>query len=205
MIAIKVRREPPSAGYDLVAPAILPKEEALSDAHGEALYVGLAPERNPDALAARPAVAAVAGAIPQETSPADPVLETTVWPAPTRGPGMTPGRIPAGIEFGREARWHSRFRGRGEVSTQEGKMALAQLAREELSVAVNVRHFWGEQCATRSRAVREFLGTVSGSPLLKNRVESLACLGEEGGPAPGDFRLLCFAEDPKATGDHGYL
>lgn len=128
-----------SAGYESIAPATLPTEETLSGSHDEAFYVSLALERNPNVLAARRAVAAVTETIPQETSLADPMLQSTVWPDPAHSPQMTSGRVPVGIEFRQEVPWLSKLRVRGEVAEQEAKMALAQLARDELSVAEQVR------------------------------------------------------------------
>jgi outer membrane protein TolC len=128
-----------AAHFEAAGPATLAAEEALSGPHDEAFYLALALERNPNVLAARRAVAAVVEAIPQETALADPMLQATVWPDPARSPQMVSGRIPAGIMFRQEVPWLAKLRVRGEVAEQEAKMALAQLAREELSVAEQVR------------------------------------------------------------------
>jgi outer membrane protein TolC len=128
-----------SAGAEPVAPATLPAEDALSGPHDEAFYVTLGLERNPNVLAARRAVAAVAETIPQQTSLADPMLQATVWPDPARSPQYVSGRVPTGVMARQDVPWLSKLRVRGEVAEQEAAMALAQLAREELAVVEQVR------------------------------------------------------------------
>ena len=128
-----------SAGYESVGPATLPPEPALSGVHDEAFYVRLALERNPNVLASRRAVAAVAETIPQQTALDDPMLSETFWPAPEHSPQTASGRMPFSLSVSQEVPWLSKLRVRGEVAEQEAKMALAQLAREELAVAEQVR------------------------------------------------------------------
>lgn len=128
-----------ASASEAAGPAALTAEDSLSGPHEEAFYVALALQRNPNVLAARRAVAAIAETIPQETALADPMLRATVWPDPARSPQYVSGRVPTGLMFQQEVPWLAKLRVRGEVAEQEAKMALAQLAREELSVAEQVR------------------------------------------------------------------
>ncbi|MGC1272238.1 MAG: TolC family protein [Planctomycetaceae bacterium] len=128
-----------SANYETDGPATLPTEESLSGPHDVTFYVTLALERNPNILAARRAVAAVTETIPQETSLDNPLLETTFWPDPERSPQTIMGRMPVSIMARQDVPWLAKLRVRGEVAEQEAKIALASLAREELSVVEQIR------------------------------------------------------------------
>ena len=54
-------------------------------------------------------------------------------------PQTASGRMPATLMFSQEVPWLTKLRVRGEVAEQETKIALTQLAQEELTVIEQVR------------------------------------------------------------------
>lgn len=128
-----------AAGLEPASPATLPPEPALSGPHPEIFYVRTALDRNPAVLAARRAVAATAETIPQQTALDDPMLSSTFWPVAEHSPQTASGRMPATLMLSQEVPWLTKLRVRGEVAEQETKIALTQLAQEELTVIEQVR------------------------------------------------------------------